>query len=249
VSGVLADIRIYPIKSFDPVIVPQARISAAGALEGDRRWALFDPGTGKFLNGKKCEALHRLRARFDLDALTVRLSVAEREFSLTELAPLEAWLSSYLERPVRIGRNDDNGFPDDLAAWGPTVVSTSSLEAVAAWMPGLALDDMRRRFRANLEVSGVPAFWEDRLAPFAIGNVQFEASNPCQRCPVPARDPDTGEAMAGFQKLFSEKRQATLPPWADRDRFDHFYRFALNTRIPHTEAGKLLRVGDVAKTN
>ncbi len=245
----LAQIRIYPIKSFDPVIVPEARISEGGALAWDRRWALFDPGDGKFLNGKKCEALHRLRARYDLAAGKVTLSVAERDFSLTDLGPLEAWLTSYLARPVRMGRNDENGFPDDPKAWGPTVVSTASLEAVAAWMPGLTVDDVRRRFRANLEIAGVPAFWEDRLAPFSIGEVVFEAVNPCQRCPVPARDPETGVATTGFQKRFSEKRESELPAWADRSHFDHFYRFALNTRIPRTEAGKTLRVGDVAKTN
>jgi len=43
-----------------------------------------------------------------------------------------------------------------------------------------------------------------------------------------------------------------LPPWADRSRFNHFYRLVMNTRISSAQAGKLLRVGDeveVSKRN
>ena len=99
----------------------------------------------------------------------------------------------------------------------------------------------------------MPSFWEDRLfgaeersmVRFRIGEVHFEGSNPCARCPVPSRDPQTAAEIAGFQKRFSALRQAQLPPWAPRDRFDHFYRLATNTRVASTEAGKLLRLGDV----
>jgi hypothetical protein len=98
----------------------------------------------------------------------------------------------------------------------------------------------------------LPAFWEDQLygedersvVRFRIGEVNFEGSNPCARCPVPARDPQTGADLAGFQKRFSELRHGTLPPWAPAARFDHFYRLATNTRVAPTETGKLLRLGD-----
>lgn len=98
----------------------------------------------------------------------------------------------------------------------------------------------------------LPAFWEDQLygedersvARFRIGEVNFEGSNPCARCPVPARDPQTAEDLAGFQKRFSDLRRETLPPWAPAARFDHFYRLAVNTRVAPTENGKLLRLGD-----
>ncbi len=54
----LADIRVYPIKALDPVSVTRVRLLPSGALEGDRRWALFDE-QGGFVNGKRCEALQR----------------------------------------------------------------------------------------------------------------------------------------------------------------------------------------------
>jgi uncharacterized protein len=98
----------------------------------------------------------------------------------------------------------------------------------------------------------LPPFWEDQLftdsetsvVRFRIGDVAFEGSNPCARCPVPARESQTGIDTVGFQKRFIELRRAQLPPWAPAERFDHFYRLATNTRVPSTECGKLLRVGD-----
>ncbi|HEX8871510.1 MAG TPA: hypothetical protein VF758_02015, partial [Candidatus Acidoferrum sp.] len=121
------------------------------------------------------------------------------------------------------------------------------------WFPGIALDEARMRFRTTLEVEGVPAFWEDRLfrenersvVRFTIGELHLEGSNPCARCPVPPRDPFTGVSVDGFQKRFTELRDASLPEWSPRERFDHFYRFATNTRVAPSETGKVLRVGDV----
>ncbi|MBI3697280.1 MAG: MOSC domain-containing protein, partial [Acidobacteria bacterium] len=138
------------------------------------------------------------------------------------------------------------GFPDDTNASGPTLVSTATLCEVARWF-GADLDEMRRRFRANLEIDGVPAFWEDQLigVTFRLGEVAIEGVNPCARCAVPSRNSLTGEVVdPAFAKSFAERRAKALPPWADRRRFDHYYRLALNTRIPESEAGKIIRVGD-----
>jgi uncharacterized protein YcbX len=110
---------------------------------------------------------------------------------------------------------------------------------------------VRRRFRANLELAGDAAFCEDELfaasgelKPFQIGPVKFLGHNPCQRCVVPTRDADTGTTTADFQKKFMQLRKEKLPIWANAQRFNHFYRFGINTSIPATEAGKILRVGD-----
>lgn len=79
---------------------------------------------------------------------------------------------------------------------------------------------------------------------FTIGRVTFTGTNPCQRCPVPTRDPDTGEVYHRFQQKLIEQRRASFPHWAEPSRFNHFYRLALNTRINPTEAGKILAIGD-----
>jgi MOSC domain-containing protein len=116
----------------------------------------------------------------------------------------------------------------------------------------MTLDDARLRFRTTLEIEGVPAFWEDQLfgeeerssVRFRIGEVNFEGSNPCARCPVPPRDPRTGEIIPGFQKTFSDYRRSHIQSWTPEARFDHYYRMATNTRVASTESGKPLRLND-----
>jgi uncharacterized protein len=165
------------------------------------------------------------------------------------------WFSAYFEQQI-IVRYAREGFPDDGLAPGPTIISTASLRAVCEWFPELSLEEARLRFRATLEIEvaheKLPAFWEDRLfaedersvVRFRIGDVAFEGSNPCARCPVPSRDARTGTDITGFQRRFSDLRREHLPPWSPESRFDHYYRLATNTRVPSTETGKLLRLGD-----
>ena len=203
--------------------------------------------------------MHLIRAAYPPDVSSVTLTVPGDRRNLPEMTfafPSDTegaaeWFSMYFEQAIQV-RYTREGFPDDGLASGPTIVSTASLEAVCEWFPGMALDEARRRFRATLEIDGVPAFWEDQLfgesetsiVRFKIGEICFEGSNPCARCPVPSRDSTTGVTDDGFQKRFTELRRAHLPSWAPVARFDHFYRLSTNTRVPSTEHGKLLRQGD-----
>jgi hypothetical protein len=54
----------------------------------------------------------------------------------------------------------------------------------------------------------------------------------------------TGESYADFARIFVERRQQTLPAWAERSRFNHFYRLAINTLFPSEQSGKVIHVGD-----
>jgi hypothetical protein len=240
----ISEIRIYPVKALDGIAVPEAAVAATGALRHDREWAIVD-AQGRFVNGKRTPAEHGLRAGFDLDAFTVRLNGAPSLSLLDETAGIEQLLSRHFGEPVKLVCNAEGGYPDDTDSPGPTLVSRASLEAAAGWF-GWDVESARRRFRANLEVDGVPAFWEDRLygQAFRIGEIELEAVNPCQRCVVPSRDPGTGDQQAGFQKEFARLREANLPEWAVRSAFSHFYRFTVNTRIPAEDRGKVLRVSD-----
>jgi uncharacterized protein len=255
---VLTQITIYPIKSLDGKMVDRSQISVGGALEFDRRWAIVDD-RGKVVNAKRTAKIHQIRSQFNLiesdRRLLVNLQTADHHPQtfclLTELAQLAEWLSEFFDFPVRMIENTVTGFPDDLAAYGPTIISTATLEAICEWFPGLDLAEVRRRFRTNLEVSNVPAFWEDQLftslgevVSFQIGNVTFYGINPCQRCIVPTRNSITGDVTTKFQQIFNHQRQQTLPPAVNIARFNHFYRLAINTQIPLFEAGKFLNTGD-----
>jgi hypothetical protein len=248
----LAKILIYPFKSFDAVQVDQACVLPSGALAHDRQFALVD-AQGKWVNGKRTPRIHRVRSVIDVAARVVTLVAdgSTREFQIdADRRALESWFSGFFGFPVRIEENAVAGFPDDPVAPGPTVISTATLAEVTSWFANLTRDDVRRRFRANLEIHGVEAFWEDRLysdegqvVRFQIGDVLLEGTNPCQRCVVPTRSPTTGERFDEFSAIFEKQRHATLPYWATRSRFDHFYRLAVNTR-PVTGKFGTIRVGD-----
>ena len=256
----LTQIVIYPIKSLDGKIVDRSQITAGGVLSFDRRWAIIDD-RGQVVNAKRTAKIQHIRSQFDFGESDCRLLVSlhtaadptPQTFCLTtELSELAHWLSEFFGFPVSLVENATVGFPDDLAAYGPTIVSTATLLTVCEWFPDLDLAEARRRFRTNLEVSGVPAFWEDRLfgAPatvvdFQVGNVQFWGINPCQRCIVPTRNSLTGDATAKFQQLFNQHRHQTFPAEINRLRFNHFYRLAVNTQIPLGEADKFLNTGDL----
>ncbi|WP_152041627.1 MOSC domain-containing protein [Salinigranum salinum] len=271
----LARITTYPVKSLDGL--DRDRTGFRGqALAHDREYALVDDD-GDYVNGKRERAVHGLRSEFDPDRRRLRLWTSEHEprtFSLsgaggdgadsgpevvdghgagdeTDGDALEEWLSDYFGYPVSLRRDATGGFPDDTAAAGPTVISTATIETVASWFPSISAGEMRRRLRANLEIGGVPAFWEDRLfddrdhvVRFSIGDVTFEGVNPCQRCVVPTRDPDTGEETPGFRERFVERRRETMPSWSGGDWFDHHFRLMVNTRVVGDTQGRGVAVGD-----
>ena len=263
----LANIRLHPIKALDPVCVNEARIGPNGGLELDRTWALYS-ADGRWVNGKRTAAMHLVRAAYapDISCVTLTVPGDRRDIPpMTFAFPGDTegaaeWFSMYFEQAIQV-RYTREGFPDDGLASGPTIISTASLEAVCEWFPEITLEEARRRFRTTLEIEAarsagtdekLPAFWEDQLfadsettvVRFKIGDVAFEGSNPCARCPVPARESQTGVMNDGFQKRFIELRREQLPTWAPAGRFDHFYRLATNTRVPSTEHGKILRLGD-----
>jgi uncharacterized protein YcbX len=251
---ILTHINVYPLKSCDGQSVEEATLLPSGGLANDRRFALVDR-TGEWLNGKRTPALHRLRTRFDTAtcALTIRVDGAGPASTFSMAPPRTeavAWFGEYLGQPVSILENTDRGFPDDTESFGPTLVSTATLIEIASWFGGLSLEETRARFRANLEIDAPAPFWEDRLVAEGTGVVRFEigaavllGTNPCARCPVPSRNPYTGEPIHQFGRIFTGRRQATLPEWAPRSRFDHFYRLSVNTR-PASERESVLRVGD-----
>ena len=253
-TATLRRITTFPVKSLDPQSVAAVDLVENGGLAGDREFALFDTD-GEYVNGKRYRSVHRIRSSVDRESETITLRTPGDDPVTAPLTTgaddLTDWLSQYFEEPVALRRNRAGGFPDDTVASGPTVVSTATIRELASWYDGVGTESMRRRLRANLEVDGVPAFWEDRLftdrdhrVAFEVGDVRFEGVNPCQRCVVPSRDPDTGEEYPGFRETFVEKRRETMPDWSGDDWFDHYFRVMVNTAVPESEWGKTLTVGD-----
>ena len=249
----LSKIFIYPIKALPGVPVDKVSITAGGSLKNDRRWAMFDKN-GKAINGKNNNKVFLLKAEFDLNNEQVTFNTGEPsalKFDLADTKPLATYLSEQLNTSVRLLENRDNGFPDDPEAYGPTLISEASLLEVQSWFPRLSLAEIRARFRVNLEVSGVPAFWEDKFfvsgqqpKTALLGNVLIEATNPCARCSVPTKTPTTGKKNSQFYQTFVANREAKKTPWTDADCFDHWYRLSINTKVALSENKKNIHLGD-----
>lgn len=236
------------------VAVKTARVTEGGALYNDRRWALEDK-QGRLINGKNSKRIFLLQPSFDLASETVFFPEGERgkQFDLADTVGLSNYFSVALSKAVFLKEDQRQGFPDDMNASGPTLISQASLETVSSWFPRLSIDDIRARFRINLEISSEPEFWEDRLfvnnekpREVQIGDVKLDSSNPCARCSVPTKGPSSGRTYSDFYEIFIKHREQSKPVWLDVKCFDHWYYLSANTNITAEEAGKLISVGDSA---
>lgn len=283
-EATLSTIRVYPVKALDGLTVEAATLGRDGGLGPDRVVALVD-ADGDYVNGKNERAIHRVSARYDAAAGTVRLTPPAVEAAPTESVPapatfrvpglgdadadetadgetgidddavvggpdaLASWVGDYLGYEVRAAVTEPS-YPDDTAASGPTLLSRATLSTVGDWFD-LSERAVARRFRPNLVVSGVPAFWEDRLygdrsehVRVRVGDATLDGVGPCRRCVVPARDPDTGAETEGFRERFLRRRTETLPEWSDGPRFEGAFRLAVNTAVPPAGREATLAVGD-----
>ena len=255
-------ITIYPVKSLPGVEVAEAELLPAGPLRNDRRWVLCD-AEGGVINAKRKPEVLRIAAAFSADLSQLELSfrdaagIAAESHQwdwLAEQSRIEEWLSECLQQAVRIVEEEEQGFPDDTLSPGPTWIGSATLERLHEWFPELSIVELRRRFRANIELRTSVPFWEDVLfgppgqpRRFAAGTAEFWGVNPCQRCAVPARDSQTGAMTAEFQKRFARLRQESLPAGIAREHFNHFYRLAVNSRRVHSSTGERIQHGDLVR--
>ncbi len=250
----LARIRVYPIKSLDPLDLQRVRVVAGAGLAGDREFALFDDG-GNILNAKRLGmSILGVRARYDHAGRSVELHAEGNRLQshLVEgRTEMEVFLGDVLGTRVRVRQDTRVGYFDDMEATGPTVVGSASIDTVAGWF-GLAPDEIRRRFRANLEIAGLEPFEEDLLfgkpgqpRRFRIGDVEFLGTNPCSRCIVPTLDSRGGPPQSDLTAVrFSERRKRHVWPHSKIESYGHYYRFCVNTLLAPGQGPKSLAVGD-----
>ncbi|MEN7551428.1 MOSC N-terminal beta barrel domain-containing protein [Rapidithrix thailandica] len=251
---IVKSITIFPVKSLDGMNVDRATLTTGGGFENDREFALFDE-RGKTINGKRFPRIQQIRTAYDLANREITLSPEGQtvRFHLDrDRSQMEEWFGDFLGVQVQIKQNAEGGFPDDSERPGPTLASHESYEEVVSWFPHIDPATIINRFRMNIELQGGgKPFWEDQLfkkdmsgCRFSIGEVILRGIKPCARCPVPTRDPLTGEGYSGFQKEFMHFRKSTLPEFVSLEQFPHFYMFGVNTNTEENLKGKEIRVGD-----
>jgi uncharacterized protein YcbX len=253
----LSGIRIYPIKSLDPLPVEEAEIGIR-SLRYDREFAMLEEN-GRFVNGKLTGRVNQLKAAYDLRKQRVKLSLRGDthgvEFDLREKnLALDKFLSNFFNTRVALIHGIHGELMDIPGASSATIVSEGSLKSLGKDFKNNTLDDLRHRFRANLEITGVSAFWEEQLfgppgtaVRLTVGNVEMIGISPRARCNVPPRNPFTGETDKAFVKKMLQSRLESLPSNSRLKEYGSLYSLAVNSYIPETEKGKVIRLGDAIK--
>ncbi|HLI99573.1 MAG TPA: MOSC domain-containing protein [Bradyrhizobium sp.] len=237
----------YPVKGLSPEQLSRVAVDVGRTFPSDRRYAIengpsgFDPKVpawlpkSYFLMLMRNERLAGLKTHFDDEThlLTIRWDgeVAARGnlATMEGRAAIEQFFTANFARdlkgPPRILSGEDHSFSDVARK----VVSIINLASVAA-IEGLVGRPVHPlRFRANMYVTGWPAWHEFELIDhtLAIGDVRLKIVKPIVRCAAVNVDPDTAA------------RDLDIPPTLER-------------RLGHADcgiyaeviAGGTLRVGD-----
>jgi uncharacterized protein YcbX len=248
---------IYPVKSLDPVELTQAEIGIH-SLKNDRVFAMMGED-GRYVNGKRTGKVNRLKASYDLEKGLIHLTPRDKEqietFELNiNNKKLNKYLADFFEIKLHLVHSEKGELLDVPYQSSATVISTASYQALLQDFPSHSLDDFRLRFRANIEIEGVEAFWEERLfhspgkaVRFSIGDANMIGMTPRERCNVPPRNPLTGETDKTFVKKIMKSRENSLPDFSNLKAFGNMYHLSIDTYLPPSEAGKVIRIGDEVK--
>lgn len=221
----LSALHRYPLKSTAGLAVEALEIVARGPLH-DRRWLVVD-ADGRFVTARQISQLVLVRAEIqenglrlsapgmpDLDvasplpdASRLRVSIWKDTVDAPAVDPAaDAWLSGFLQQPVRLVRMDDEARravdpayarPGDEVSFADgyplLVVSQAALDGLNARLvdAGRAPVAMAQ-FRPNLVVADAAAHAEDDWKRVRIGEIEFDAVKPCTRCVFITVDPVSG---------------------------------------------------------
>lgn len=201
----------YPVKGLSAEALPQVTLGPGKTLPGDRSYAIengptgFDPAAPqyfpktRFLMLMRNERLAALRTRYEdgTHLLTIGHNGDEAVRGDLETAAGRAAIESYfaanfaeeLKGPPKVLVGAGHSFSDVAKK----VVSIINLHSVAAieGMVGQPVHPLR--FRANLHVSGWPAWSELDLLDrtLAIGDVRLKVVKRIVRCAATDVDPET----------------------------------------------------------
>jgi uncharacterized protein len=208
----IASLYRYPVKGLSPESLPLVVLGVGQTLPADRRYAIengpsgFDPALPVwmpktyFLMLMRNERLARLQTHFEdlSNFLTIREAgkvAARGNLETSEgRAAIEAFFATNfadeLKGPPKVISGNGHSFSDVAKK----VVSIINLGSVAAIENIVGLPVHPLRFRANLYVSGWPAWHEFALLgqTLAIGDARLRIVKRIVRCAAVNVDPQTG---------------------------------------------------------
>ena len=210
-SPQIASIHRYPVKGLSPEPLAQVALRAGQTLPADRRYAIengpsgFDPAApawlpkAVFLMLMRDEWLAALQTHFDdaSNVLTIRQNGATAAQGNLETAEGRAAIERFfaadfagaIKGPPKVLSSHGHSFSDVARK----VVSIINLGSVAAIENMVDWPVHPLRFRANLYVSGWPAWYEFDLLDqmLAIGDARLKVVKRIVRCAAVNVDPET----------------------------------------------------------
>ena len=202
----------YPVKGLSPDPAAKVSLAVGGTLPGDRLYAIENGPTGfdpahpayfpkqRFLMLMRNERLAALKTEYDDATHMLVIHHKGREAARGDLgtadgrAAVEAFMTSFcadeLNGPPRVLYGDGHSF-SDVARKVVSIINLASVAAVEALI-GRPVDPLR--FRANLYVTGWPAWRElDLLGrELTVGGVRLKVVKRIVRCAATNVDPQTG---------------------------------------------------------
>ena len=208
----------YPVKSLQGERLPSVTLGAEG-LEGDRRYAIFDAGTGLGLTARRVPELLFGSARYLLGG-AVEIVLPDGSTARDDAA-----LSSWLGRPVVLRSTDqvaerryenvDDFEHEGESPWHAFDGSRGSFRdsertAVSIVSEGSLGDWDRRRFRSNVVVSGGG---EEALvgAMARLGAATLDVTKRVGRCVMVTREqPGLIDKDLGVLRAIHREREGCL---------------------------------------
>ena len=213
----------YPVKGLSPEALNNVELKTGATLPYDRALAIenghgrFDPLAPKhlpkinFLMLMRDEKLATLDTGFDADTQTLTLTRDGKQVAKGRLSDkigrsmieqfLAAYMADSLRGPPKIVQAEGHSF-SDVAAKCVHIVNLESirdLERVA----GREINPLR--FRANLYISGLPAWtefsWLDKRVKIGAGGAEVAVFERTVRCDATNVDPETANRDMALPQL------------------------------------------------
>ena len=211
-AATIQSIYHYPVKGLSPQALTRTPLTAGGTLPADRLYAIENGPTGfdaahpayfpkqRFLMLMRNERLAALKTDFDEASHTLSIRHEGREAARGDLrtaegrAAIEAFMAAFcadeLNGPPKVLYGEGHSF-SDVAKKVVSIINLASIAAVETAV-GRPVDPLR--FRANLYVTGWPAWREFELMGQEIdaGGARLKVVKRIVRCAATNVDPLTG---------------------------------------------------------
>uniref|UniRef100_A0A8C3L9Y4 Molybdenum cofactor sulfurase n=1 Tax=Chrysolophus pictus TaxID=9089 RepID=A0A8C3L9Y4_CHRPC len=113
------------------------------------------------------------------------------------------WFSTFLGRPCRLIRQSPDRKNDTQHKNTKGLLSILKKKKLKE---PLEIEELIRRFRANIVISAPESFEEEEWAEISIGSLRFQVVGPCTRCQVICIDQQSGERNKEFLQSLSAAR-------------------------------------------